>query len=545
MHSCNSLRHGLACIVLLAACSSDDSADTVDWDESSKVTLAGAAAPYTWRSKPCVPHADGFAPPELAKPRGALRLDLSADMQPVGFDETIELSVRSASGAEIDSTAEGEFEFESEPPVELVESTALMQGAASLRIRFLQPGVHRLSVVLRDDSSREGSVEVLAYETQLPVWEMAADSADLAEVFAEPNKRIERAASLTIDGQSYDTTVRLHGGSSRGFPKPSFRFDVLNGSTLPDGSRHLVLRAEYRDPSLLRNFLAAELFSSAGSIAVSRSELVHLRVNARYAGVRWHVERIDDDFLRARGLDPSGSLYEADPPAERALPGANLTELPTIQDYRVVYPLQSGKRNHADLIELIEEVLAADAERFVRDVQRHVEVDWFLRYMAVMAAIQNQDHIRKNYYLYRDADDPTLPRWLIFPWDLDLSFGHLWSEENDILEETVMADASVYVGRRTGHSHFNQLMSRLWERAVFDQRFWFHLRALMQTAFDPALIQTQIDDVLCRATPDILADSWKRSSNASFLQNVAELTDFVTQRRASILDQDPEPPPGR
>ena len=94
----------------------------------------------------------------------------------------------------------------------------------------------------------------------------------------------------------------------------------------------------------------------------------------------------------------------------------------------------------------------------------------------------------------------------ILPGDLDLSFGHLWSEENDVLEEAIVSDAEIFTGERSlERGDFNQVVTR-------------------QCA------QADLQRMLRCATPDIAADRNKRASNAEFLQRVAEIGDFLDAR---------------
>ena len=96
--------------------------------------------------------------------------------------------------------------------------------------------------------------------------------------------------------------------------------------------------------------------------------------------------------------------------------------------------------------------------------------------------------------------------WQILPGDLDLSFGHLWSEENDVLEEAIVSDAEIFTGERSlERGDFNQVVTR--QRA-----------------------QADLQRMLRCATPDIAADRNKRASNAEFLQRVAEIGDFLDAR---------------
>ena len=166
-----------------------------------------------------------------------------------------------------------------------------------------------------------------------------------------------------------------------------------------------------------------------------RTRYVNLRVNDRAYGLMVHTERVDKDFLTDRGLSALGSLYEADPPFEKSVPGANLTKS-VAADYSELYQHHAGDLNYSDLIELIEEVLLLPSVTLDRDLNKVIRVDDFLVYLAAQAMIQNQDFVKKNYYLYRDPQAQD-PRWTVLPWDLDLSWGHLWTPEGDVLDEQI------------------------------------------------------------------------------------------------------------
>ena len=61
----------------------------------------------------------------------------------------------------------------------------------------------------------------------------------------------------------------------------------------------------------------------------------------------------------------------------------------------------------------------------------------------------------------------------------------------------------------------------------------------LSTTVNEKSLQDRIDEMLCRATPDILADRQKRASNAEYLDRVKELIDFATARTVVLYDQNP------
>ncbi len=510
------------------------------FDLSDTAILEGEAPPE-WPEvidpgPPCETDGGVFELPDVAPAGGRVRFSASALLQPVGVAERLEVAVYLADEDEVDADAYGSLSVDGGEGATIVEVSPVEQGRASVVLRFNRPGRHMVQGWLDAENGRTGHIEMVAFATQLPMWELALSEEHLTLIVDHPEERIKVPAELTIDQQVYGTTVRIHGGSSRYFPKKSFRFDLDKGLTLPDGSNHLILRAEWGDKAMLRNYLGLELSRFGTWLPTPRAQIVHFRINQRYYGAMWHVERIDGDFLRARQMNPDGSMYEADPQQEYWVPGGNLTPLLGMAEYVGVYDHKKGDLDYEDLIELIEETLTLPDREFVQVINQAVDVSSVLVYMAVMAVMQNQDHIKKNYYLYRNhfAEDD---RWVVIPWDLDLTLGHLWTEENDILDETIFVDGSPYSGSWQGHDFFNRLLHRLWTIPELDARFWEYVDHIVEHVFTAEFIDARIDNVLCRAAPDIVADGRKRASLDEYLSRVDEIRSFVAARRMYLLSE--------
>lgn len=522
--------------LLVAGCGK--SVETVDGFSLEKVLRPIKTLPWPAGDSPlpsCTPYPDGFRQPELAAASGDIELYPSALLQPLGAAAHIAIRVKDDLG-NTDTAASGLLQASLWPSGEILSLSPLDNGRAELVLRFHRPGIHRVTVALEGGQFRHGQVELKAYETQLPIWELKLAEEDLARILAQFTERIYVPAQLTIEGVKYAAQARLHGGSSRHFPKKSFRIDLEDGRTLPNGSNHLILRAEWRDKSLLRNFLASEIFRQGTWLPVPEAKPVHFRMNGRYYGLMWHVERIDGDFLKRRGLNTSGSMYEGNSPSPYNPPGANFTPLASLEAYRQVYEHKKGPTDYQDLVELIEKTLQEPEETFAEKAWQALKVDDFLVFMAALAVLQDNDHVRKNYFLYRDPLSQDA-RWTIFPWDLDLSLGHLWSAQNGILDERIITQKSPYVGQQVPeHQFYSQLMTRLWQIPEFDERFRLMARRLVEKTFTLAFINKRIDNVLCRAAPEILADTRMRAGHDEFMGRVEELRHFVTARRAYIAE---------
>lgn len=484
---------------------------------------------------PC--EADGLMSqlPEVEKPSGLIQFKQSSVIQPVGISERIEVAFWDVEGKSIDKDIEGELLMETDESTIVEEIGPIVEGRAEVVVKFKTPGVHEIRGSLVNDAQRVGKVEYMAYEAKIPIWNMEIAEEDLQLILDNPGERQKVPCELTIDGAAYLSLVRIHGGSSRYYLKKSFRFDLAGGLALPGGNNHLILRAEWADKTLFRNYLGLEMYRQGTWLPASQAQIVHFRINDRYYGVMWQVERVDGDFLRSRSINPEGSLYEADPEQEFWIPGANLTPLSHDSFYPHVYQHQKGDIEYDDLIDLIEDTLQLPQRKFVREIGREVNVNDVLVYLATNAVFQNHDHVKKNYYLYRDPVGSET-RWTIIPWDLDLTFGHLWTEEDDILSEEIVVDATLYMGKRVAeHDYYNQLTSRLLGVPEFEERFLEYVDHIAEEVMTEEFIDRHIDNVLCRAGWDILADERKRATNEEYMDRVEEILFFVEKRREFIL----------
>ena len=481
---------------------------------------------------PCTPTGLSFSVPTLAH-AGRIAIGFSAPLQPSGVLERAQIRVLNADD-ETDADYEGTLTWTLPSGTEVVEASAVVAGEAEVTLRFAAPGIQRVQASLSDDP-RTGFAEVLVYAPQLPIWELSVPAADLQRIIDHPDSDEQIMATLSVDGSQHAALVRLHGGSSRYFPKSSFRFDLLDAANGTWGT-HLILRAEFNDKTLLRNWLGLHLFRDGTWLPAPRSQLVHFRVNGEYYGVMNNVERIDGQFLTARGLRSSASLYEADPPFALASPGGNLTPLADPELYRSVYPHHGGSVDYDDLRKLIEQTLVLPALEFEQASKREIMVDDELVYLAMMAALQNADQVRKNFYLYRDSESPASPGWRVLPWDLDLTLGHLWSEQNETLEEEIASDADIFLGEYAPErgDFYNQLTDRMLGVPAYRARFLQMLDHIVAASLTREYAERLISNAICRATPDLLADSKKRADNTEYLARVEEIYAFIAARTQYI-----------
>ena len=551
-HAALSRFAALAALVLTSACSDEPATEvkgpigtTTIVREVLPLSAPSSGGSIQWPKAfatlpTCAELVDAATIPALTPMTGLLRAEPSGNATPIGEVESIEITVFDAAG-DLDPGANGALTVQLGPGLTLVEAAPLVAGQATLLVRVGAVGPSPLTVTAPSGAGAAAgaqiSVGLRGYQSALPRLHLTIAPLDFQALLADPNADVWVPATLRevvgADDATHPARLRLHGGSSREFGKKSFRVELLQGHRLLDGRWRLVLRAEFVDKSQLRNWLSLDMMRSATWLPASRARHVHLRLNQAYWGVMLDVERVDADFLQRVGLERNGSLYEGDPPRTLSNPGANFTPLGSMDTYRTVYTHHSGPWQHDDLVVLISDVLQRSDEELAKDVDKILAVDDVLVYWAMMVLIQNADMVRKNFYFYRGVDGSD-KRWRFLPWDMDLSWGHLWSEENDILEEAIYTDQPLWIGKNNGGPFYNHLIDRLWKLPQWRARYLWILGELVKTSFDPTLLAPRIDAMACQIAPDVLADRRKRASNAEWAQRVQEVQDFVVARRLMV-----------
>ena len=174
---------------------------------------------------PCAPLFDTFALPQIAAAAGAIELEPSARLQPLGLPEQVSISVLLAQGGDVDNKAKGALTAEADAGVQILSIAPLEDGRASLRLQVQTPGPHWLKVSLEGDQ-RTGSVGLWGFKTQLPIVEIFLARPDLKEILKKFKDKIWVPALARIQGEERSCKLRLHGGSSKEHPKKSLRLKL-------------------------------------------------------------------------------------------------------------------------------------------------------------------------------------------------------------------------------------------------------------------------------------------------------------------------------
>ena len=236
--------------------------------------------------------------------------------------------------------------------------------------------------------------------------------------------------SLTIGGEVFkEIGVRYKGNASfnlmRGSLKRNLKvkLDWTRGDQDYNRVKTLNLNAGGLDPSKLRDALAYGIFREAG-VPAPRTTFaeVTLTVPGKYdkahLGLYTIIEQVNNAFLKNHFQTKKGLLMKPEGVASVEYFGEDW------ESYESRYrpddePLFSQAKRVIEFARLINE---SDDNRFRSAIDSFLDVDGFLRFIAVNALIVNLDTLLampQNYYLYLH---PKTQKFIFLPWDLDISF---------------------------------------------------------------------------------------------------------------------------
>jgi len=337
-----------------------------------------------------------------------------------------------------------------------------------------------------------------SYPPSPPAYRLYADPDDLAWLAQEPYRDETIPATFTY-GRSWETDIRYRGDASRLMSKKCWKV-FFPGSDLFQGPRgpsqeELNLNADYPDQTLLRSYVGYDLFARVG-VPTPHADFARLYMNDNYYGIFSQVEQVDKRFLHRMDIEIHGNLYKPY--------YGNLCSLDYISDpeerewwYRHYYPKKTNRLGgHEDIIAFIELINHTPEAQFPQAIVEVLDVNEWLDWYAVNILIGNFEMMEKNHYLYHDL---STDRWLVLPWDLDLSLGHnMWGPGvGGLLDEELSWDNPIDSGTQESKKvdgKWNKLIDAMMNVPEF--RF-FHcrrLRELMAHEFSPTQMSPHIDE---------------------------------------------------
>lgn len=380
--------------------------------------------------------------------------------------------------------------------------------------------------------------------------EVRLTQADWALIWADPEAKTQVQADGVIFGEVLEQVgFRMRGQFSlreSGQKKP-WKIDTdayVEGQEFHN-LKQLVFTNNIGDPSMLQEKLAYEMMQFAGLPASHTCfvefwvDLVDDNQGPLYWGLYTMIERVDKKFLANR-FDreaKGGNLYKASHaqrgPMDLIYYGHDIEDYPS-QDGQYAYGKVSNEAeaDYSDILNLIYVIDGVEYDTpddFADAVEQVLNIDGFLRYMAVTNTLANWDsypYTGNNYYLFNNAVSGKF-EWI--PWDL--SWGGnaehplFELEGHGLVERAPLYDRAIQVERyRVRYAAYIDLLVRHW----FNEA---HITSVARGYYEmiaPYVTQATGDKMYYEEAPwfpaEAFFDSWRN------------LVNFTRQREQYIND---------
>ncbi len=388
-------------------------------------------------------------------------------------------------------------------------------------------------------------------DTRVRRIEIRLSQSDWDQMWMDPEAKYQARADAMIFGeQLHDIGFRMRGQFSlreSGAKKPwKIDTDAYVDAQEYHNLRQLMLLNNIGDPSMLKEKLAYEMMAFAG-LPASHVAYIELWIDLIddseppiYWGIYSLVERVDNKYLANRfGQDSKGgNLYKASHaqrgPMDLKYYGDDIQDYPT-QNGQYAYGKMNNEAeaDYGDIVQLCRTVDGTQYpsdEAFMQAIEAAINVDAFLRYIAVVTILDNWDsypYTGNNYYLFNNEVNGRF-EWI--PWDLTWGGNPktpiLGRADPGLIGEAPLYDNvfRVEAYRRQYFAYVDLLL-----------RYWFNPVNITQKAqayhhmISPYITQSTGDTAFYGARPmfppEAFTNSWQ------------ELIDFTNQRHAFLVAQ--------
>ncbi|MBB6691313.1 CotH kinase family protein [Cohnella xylanilytica] len=315
-------------------------------------------------------------------------------------------------------------------------------------------------------------------------------------------------AVMHTNGRSVPISVRYRGGHTRGYPKRSYEV-VRQGQSFH-------YNAEFDDPSMIRNALSFRFFSEIG-VPSPRTKHVRLTRNGEPLGVYLEIEGVERKFFRRRGIGYSSLFYAVNNNADFGIrnPETNRNKSSLMSGYE---HRAGDARERTRLTAFIRGLNERTGSRAAAFLNKRLDVDNYLRWLAGAVLTGNYDGFEQNYALYRSR---KTGKFRIIPWDYEGTWGRNCYGR-------LVSSGLVEV---TGYNH---LTRKLLEHDSFRARYKAILGRALQGPFTERKIMPVVDEMISKLAPYIREDRMRRWSYGEFLGEADIIRDYIRERRSLV-----------
>jgi hypothetical protein len=334
-------------------------------------------------------------------------------------------------------------------------------------------------------------------------------------------------------------------------------FNLFNRARTFHGMKKVHFNNGWSDPTMLRDVICYEIFAEMG-VPSPRASIVDLYVNNIHLGVYTMAEAVDQFLLQRYFGDASGNLYkpevvsarldwteedaykgfaiygmaqpqapEEDPVLSLNIGGGPLMDILKALDAEDSFPafasanetpataLAAIPRNllegaglktnqddpdYSGLFKLLDVLNNEPDETFPREIEKVLDVDEALRFLAVSAGIVHLDNyigIGHNMYLYE-----VNGKFSLIPWDLNMTFGTF---NGGIRKNGII---NYYIDEPTaGPMNRFPLVDRLLSYPPYLEVYHQYLQELLDGPFSLDVVPPRVDRLADMIRPYVKADT--------------------------------------
>lgn len=250
---------------------------------------------------------------------------------------------------------------------------------------------------------------------------------------------------ITCEGEmSSDTFIHIRGGSSRSFPKVSYKLSLIDENDEQNKLKLLNMRSDddwillamYTDESKIRDKLSYDLWGefAAESNAYgihngAQLDYIELILNGRYWGIYGLVVPCDksQQKLDTENGEALFKIESWEVPSSEKLYGAG--ESPVVDSIEMKQPEPPTQQAWDCIAPLVGLIFESGNDEFADKIADTVDISNVLDYWIMVNLMSGQDNGWKNMFItYKNNSDGGQTA-LVCPWDCDLTWGVTWKED--------------------------------------------------------------------------------------------------------------------
>lgn len=331
----------------------------------------------------------------------------------------------------------------------------------------------------------------------------------LTAIYADPASTVYRAAQFIFDdGATRDTVpqigFRLRGNTSRWSDKKSFKisFNQFVAGQRYQGVKKINLNGSHNDPTMMREKVFYDLWKQTG-LPERRTNFTKVYINGNYFGLYTNLEEIDKDWLQSAYAENEGNLYKCTYPADLAYINNTQNAYKNIQNSTATggraYELQTNETadDYADLVQLISTLNQTPDANFVTQIQQILNVDGYLKALALDVATGNWDNYaynKNNYFLYHNLNTG---KFEFITYDTDNTLGIDW-----IGIDWATRNYQTWINP----TEPRPLASKLLAIPAFKQRYTAHLDSITRYISQLDVLAPRLDALQALIAPAAITD---------------------------------------